>query len=52
MDPNIEKVLSPLIELQVKFDVLYENEDDVIITEEQYKTITAEIEQIRNELIK
>ena len=52
MDPNVEKILTLLLELQEKFDVLYENEEGVIITEEQYITITNDLKRVRNELIK
>lgn len=51
-DQNIEKILVLLKELQFKFDVLYENEEDVIITKEQYESIVKDIERVRNELIK
>jgi uncharacterized lipoprotein YehR (DUF1307 family) len=50
-DQNVQKVLELLIELQTKFDVLYENEE-VIITKSQYDTISAEIIRVRTELIK
>ncbi len=51
-DQNVEKILVLLEELQAKFDILYENEEGVIITKEQYETIIADLNRVRNELIK
>ncbi|NOZ46625.1 MAG: hypothetical protein GXO79_07555 [Chlorobi bacterium] len=49
---NVQKVLGLLKELQEKFDILYDNEDNVIITKEQFNIIAKEIDRVRNELIK
>ncbi len=42
---------SKLIDLQMVFDELYENDDDTIMTEEQYINISAAVAKLRTELI-
>jgi hypothetical protein len=50
-DENLNDILAKLTDLQASFDLLYENSEDVIITEEQYKEISEKVKAIRNQLI-
>ncbi|HBF87334.1 MAG TPA: hypothetical protein DDX39_01740 [Bacteroidales bacterium] len=48
---QLQDIISKLTDLQSSFDLLYENPEDVIITQEQYKEITEKVELLRSEII-
>jgi len=50
-DDQLKDILSKLTELQAAFDLLYDNPEDVIITEEQYKEIVKQIDALRTQFI-
>jgi len=47
---QFKDIMDKLLDLQTSFDLLYDNED-TIITEEQYKEISAKVEAARNEFV-
>lgn len=53
IDNNIatDKILDKLFELQVSFDLLYDNPEDILITQTQYDEIVEKVKSIRNEII-
>ena len=48
---QLQDIISSLTDLQSSFDLLYENAEDVLITEEQYKEITEKVEALRAQII-
>lgn len=50
-DEQLNDIISKLTELQAAFDLLYDNPEDVIITEEQYNEIVKQISALRIQFI-
>ena len=51
-DPETEKYIKMLVELQSSFDKLYDNPDNILITRDQYKEISQKVKAIRSEMVK
>jgi hypothetical protein len=51
-DPDTERYIKMLIELQYSFDKLYDNPESTLITKDQYKEISQKVKAIRAEMIK
>lgn len=47
----LKDIISKLTDLQSSFDLLYDNSEDVIITQEQYNEISAKIRTLRKEIV-
>lgn len=49
---NLDEILNQLLDLQEEYDRLYENEENVFLTKNQYVEISNKIKVIRNTFIK
>lgn len=50
-DPQLNEIIEKLTDLQASFDMLYDNTEDVKITEQQYNEITKKIKDLRTQFI-
>lgn len=49
---NLDEILNQLLDLQEEYDRLYENDEDVFITKDQYVGISNKIKVMRNTFVK
>lgn len=49
---NLDEILNQLLDLQEEYDRLYENDENVFITKDQYVEISNKIKVIRNTFVK
>ncbi len=49
---DIKNIISQFQDLQTSFDKLYDNDEDELITEEQFNELAGKIEKIRNGFVK
>ena len=49
---DVKNIISQFQDLQTSFDKLYDNDEDVLITEEQFNELAGKIEKIRSSFVK